>query len=107
MNRENNIYIVIKALCFFHQYSYQICLLQLLYSMCAKSGLRLNDEPDLKLSYVGQCLVFVFGVVHHSSTDLIVCELRSHFLCFTTECLLILSFPYDDALHKLGSIHSN
>ena len=57
---------------FFHQYSYQICLLQLLYSMCAKSGLRLNDEPDLKLSYVGQYLVFVFGVVHNGSTDLIV-----------------------------------
>ena len=47
--------------------------------MCAKSGLRLNDELDLKLSYVGQCLVFVFGVVHHGSTDLIVCELRAIF----------------------------
>ena len=31
-------------------------------------GIRLNDNPDVKLSLVGQCLMFVFGWAHHGST---------------------------------------
>ena len=33
-----------------------------------ETGLRFNDDPDLTLSSVAQCLIFVYGWVHHGST---------------------------------------
>ena len=38
--------------------------------MLCGSGLRLNDEPGIKLSSVGHCLVLVFGVVSTVSVSL-------------------------------------
>ena len=48
------------------------------------SALRLNLDHDLKLSSVGQCLMFVFGWAHRGPTRvftlaLTVCEFRAHF----------------------------
>ena len=45
---------------------------------------RLNDDPGIKLSSVGQCLVIVFGWSHNGVTGcffliLTVCELRAIF----------------------------
>ena len=42
---------------------------------------KLHDDPGIKLSSVGQCLVFVFSWAHCDSTDLTltVCELRAIF----------------------------
>ena len=41
-----------------------------------------NDEPDLSLALVGECMMLVFGCVHHVSTGgfylaLTVCEFRA------------------------------
>ena len=33
------------------------------------SGHRLNDGPDAKLSFVGWCLMLVFGRAHRGSTS--------------------------------------
>ena len=44
----------------------------------------LNDGPEVKLSYVGWCLMLIFGWVHHGLTlrfslDLTICKLQAFF----------------------------
>ena len=73
-----------------------------MYEIHIGSGFRLNDTPSIRLSSVGQCLMFVFGSTSGFSFALTVCELIALFFVssqyvYTFDCL-----PVDKSQRELN-----